>query len=72
MSKGKRKSKKKAADLDSVFAALDQNGTTENGDADPGIPQQDSLANGAQPGVEAEEAVTFGKKKKKSSKQKGC
>ena len=70
-SKGKKKSKKKAADLDYVFAALDQNGTPDNGDVDSGIPQPDSMTNGAHPDVEADELAAFGKKKKKSSKQKG-
>lgn len=70
-SKGKKKSKKKAADLDSVFAALDQNGTPENGDADPGVAPPDSMTSGAQPDNEADELAAFGKKKKKSSKQKG-
>lgn len=71
-SKAKKKSKKKAADLDSVFAALDQNGTSENGDADTGTARSDAMTNGAQPDVEADEAAAFGKKKKKSSKPKGA
>ena len=72
-SKGKRKSKKKAADLDSVFAALDQNGASETGtaDTDAGPVRADALTNGGQPDVEADEAAAFGKKKKKSSRQKG-
>lgn len=70
-SKGRKKSKKKAADLDSVFAALDQNGTSENGDANTGTTRVDAMTNGTQPDVEADEAAAFGKKKKKSSRQKG-
>lgn len=70
-SKGKKKSKKKAADLDSVFAALDQNGHAEHGDAEPSEAQPDVLTNGAQLDVDADEAAAFGKKKKKSSKQRG-
>lgn len=57
--------------MDSVFAALDQVGTSENGDADTGTARLGVTPNGAQPDVEAEEAAAFGKKKKKSSKQKG-
>ena len=68
-SKAKKKSKKKGADLDSVCAALDQNGhASENGDAKA---EPEILANGAHPGPEdGNEAVDFGKKKKKSSKSK--
>ena len=70
-SKGKKKSKQKAADMKSVFAALDQNGHAGNGDAEPGDAQPDAMTNGAQLDVGADEAAAFGKKKKKSSKQKG-
>ena len=58
--------------MDSVFAALDQNGISENGDADISTARSDAMTNGAQPDIEADEAAAFGKKKKKSSKQKGA
>lgn len=70
-SKGKKKSKKKAADVNSVFAALHQDGTTENGNADASAARSDTMTDGAQADLEADEAAAFGKKKKKSSKQKG-
>lgn len=67
-SKGKKKSKKKTADLDSVFAALEQNGHTENGGAEAEAVQPDPLTNGDH--ADDDEAAAFGKKKKKSSKSK--
>jgi len=69
-SKSKKKSKKKTADLDSVFAALDQNGHAENGDTGADDAQPEARANGVHADDDDEDAAAFGKKKKKSSKSK--
>ncbi len=69
-SKSKKKSKKKTADLDSVFAALDQNGHAENGDTGADDAQPEALANGVHADDDDEDAAASGKKKKKSSKSK--
>ena len=54
-----------------MFAALDQNGHAENGDAESRNIQPDPSADEPQVDAAADETADFGKKKKKGSKQKG-
>lgn len=71
-SKSKKKSKKKTADLDSVFAALDQNGHADSDAAVAHDDQPEAMENGVSAADDdADDGVTsFGKKKKKGSKSK--